>query len=192
MSLAPAELEDVLPRANLARRSGAGGSGFDRHQDGSGTCQGGAWLHSRLASGPGQGNNAGIARSLNLRTVSNKQVKYHMAKVTRTLGLGQPMSGGVLLCLLPFATCLLTYSSFDCEGWPGARKKPLTRPATAGEGAVAGHPLPSGEGGTTHGRCRLSRKGDGSILRHDFMQAPPRSKGQGNHLQAARSEGGLR
>ena len=28
-----------------------------------------------------------------------------------------------------------------CEG-----KKPLTRPATAGESAVAGHPLPKGEG----------------------------------------------
>jgi hypothetical protein len=26
------------------------------------------------------------------------------------------------------------------------RKKPLTRPATAGESAVAGHPLPKGEG----------------------------------------------
>jgi hypothetical protein len=26
------------------------------------------------------------------------------------------------------------------------RKKPLTRPATAGESAVAGHPLPTGEG----------------------------------------------
>jgi hypothetical protein len=28
--------------------------------------------------------------------------------------------------------------------WEG--KKPLTRPATAGESAVAGHPLPKGEG----------------------------------------------
>ena len=26
------------------------------------------------------------------------------------------------------------------------RKKPLTRPATAGESAIAGHPLPKGEG----------------------------------------------
>jgi hypothetical protein len=37
-------------------------------------------------------------------------------------------------------------SELCCEGLGGRSNEPLTRPATAGESAVAGHPLPTGEG----------------------------------------------
>ena len=56
------------------------------------------------------------------------------------------MSSGVLL--LPFAFCHLTFDLLflRLRGWPCARKKPLTRPAPAGENAGSGPPSPLGRG----------------------------------------------
>jgi hypothetical protein len=49
------------------------------------------------------------------------------------------------------------------------RKKPLTRPATAGESAVAGHPLPKGEG-------NISDLGTGGVQPKMWDMLSPRER----------------
>jgi hypothetical protein len=59
------------------------------------------------------------------------------------------------------------------------RKLPLTRPATAGESAVAGHPPPKGEGKVRPPRCPAENMGNDRLLgRGPYFRLWPPHLGQ--------------